>query len=419
MIPLLCHMTTTALVMPRSSVVCKMPSLTPLPPALAASDGVSTFTYDSVQRRLPLIIESVIEKNTYDAATVGALRGLAGEIAAGAPLRPLAAASDEWAAALAPRLAAGDTWFSAPWFLVENYLYKRMLELTDGPSGGADPFAAQKAESLDGSAAAFAGMLSAGLADGKVQMSRLVATSLWGNLADLSLSAGAALVSPADASAGASAEAVSKMLADDTPALCAAIAAAAGKEVIVVLDNCGLELVSDLLLVDGLLRCDAPPAKVTLHAKDRPVFVSDVTEPDLQPTLQWLEARGGGALASRLTAAMADGRLCVASPTFYTGPSPFWEMPVALHASYAAAALVLTKGDANYRRLLGDLHWAHDTPFGAVCDYFPTSLGSLRTCKSGVCVGVEREVEASAAAAHPEKWLVGGIYGMVQLRQRQ
>ena len=52
---------------------------------------------------------------------------------------PLAAATDEWAAALAPRLAAGDTWFSAPWFLVENYLYKRMLELTDGPSGGRLP----------------------------------------------------------------------------------------------------------------------------------------------------------------------------------------------------------------------------------------------------------------------------------------
>ena len=36
--------------------------------------------------------------------------------------------------------------FTAPWFLVENYLYKRVLELTDAPSGGADPFAAQKAE---------------------------------------------------------------------------------------------------------------------------------------------------------------------------------------------------------------------------------------------------------------------------------
>ena len=134
-----------ALVMPRSRshVVCRMPSLSPLPPALAASDGSHTFTYDSVQRRLPLIIESVIESNAYDAATVGALRGLAGEIAAGAPLKPLVAASDEWTAALTPCLAAGDTWFSAPWFLVENYLYKRMLELTDGPSGGADPFAAQ------------------------------------------------------------------------------------------------------------------------------------------------------------------------------------------------------------------------------------------------------------------------------------
>ena len=41
---------TAAVVMPRSrSVVCRMPSLAPLPPALAASDGVHTFTYDSVQ----------------------------------------------------------------------------------------------------------------------------------------------------------------------------------------------------------------------------------------------------------------------------------------------------------------------------------------------------------------------------------
>ena len=97
-----------ALVMPRSRshVVCRMPSLSPLPPALAASDGSHTFTYDSVQRRLPLIVESVIESNAYDAATVGALRGLAGEIAAGAPLKPLAAASDEWAAALAPCLVS-------------------------------------------------------------------------------------------------------------------------------------------------------------------------------------------------------------------------------------------------------------------------------------------------------------------------
>ena len=71
--------------------------------------------------------------------------------------------------------------------------------------------------------------------------------------------------------------------------------------------------------------------------------------------------------------------------------------------------------DANYRRLLGDLHWAHDTPFATLLDYFPTPVAALRTCKSGVCVGVEPAVEAAAAAAHPDKWLTGGLYGCVQL----
>ena len=412
----------TGLVMP----ACKPPSLSPLPRPLAASDGVHTFTFDSVQRRLPLIIESVLDKNDYAETLQADLRALAAEIAAGAPLKPLVAPSAEWESALAPHLEAGDTWLSAPWFLVENYLYKRMLELTDGPTSEADPFAAQKAESLEGSATAFANMIAAGLTEGEVSTSALVSTSLWGNLADLSLSAGAALVAPADASAGGGgageaskmADAGGMMLADDTAALCAALDAAAGKEVVVVLDNCGLELVSDLLLVDGLLRGATPPAKVTLHAKDRPVFVSDVCEADLPPTLAWLGAHGGEALANRLRSAMGDGRLGVETPQFYTGPLPFWEMPAALLASYERAALVITKGDANYRRLLGDLHWAHDTPFGTLCDYFPpgTALAALRTCKSGVLVGCAREQEAAATAAHPDKWLVGGLYGMVSLK---
>ena len=65
----------------------------------------------------------------------------------------------------------------------------------------------------------------------------------------------------------------------------------------------------------------------------------------------------------------------------------------------------------------GDLHWAHDTSFAQLLDYMPTSVAALRTCKSGVLVGCARETEAAAAAAHPEKWLVGGLYGMVQLRE--
>ena len=51
------------------------------------------------------------------------------------------------------------------------------------------------------------------------------------------------------------------MLADDTEHLCTALVEARGGEVIVVLDHCGLELVSDLLLVDGLLRCGQSKVK--------------------------------------------------------------------------------------------------------------------------------------------------------------
>ena len=48
--------------------------------------------------------------------------------------------------------------------------------------------------------------------------------------------------------------------------------------------------------------------------------MSDVVEADLPPTLAWLEEQGGGPLAGRLRDALADGRLLVESPEFYTGP---------------------------------------------------------------------------------------------------
>jgi uncharacterized protein with ATP-grasp and redox domains len=291
--------------------------------------------------------------------------------------------------------------------------YKRMLELTDPATERADPFAKQKADSLAGATGAFEQMLKEGLSETN-DLAPLVSTSLWGNLADLSLSAGSVLVTPEQASSG-SGLGSSKMLADDSAALCEALGACTGKNIVIVLDNCGLECVADLLLVDGLLRL-VQPSKVTLHLKDRPVFVSDVTPADVPTTLAWLAEQGGTALSSRLSAALNDGRLELAAPEFYTTADPFWSMPPALAEEFGSAAMVITKGDANYRRMLGDLHWPHDTNFAELMSYWPTSVAALRTCKSGVLVGTDPKVEAAAAAAHPDKWLTGGIYGVVQLR---
>ena len=82
---------------------------------------------------------------------------------------------------LAPLLANGDTWFSTPWWISENYFYKRMLELTDGTAGvgpSVDPFAKQKADSLAGAASAFQTACQSGLTETQ-ELAPLVMASLW------------------------------------------------------------------------------------------------------------------------------------------------------------------------------------------------------------------------------------------------
>jgi hypothetical protein len=69
---------------------------------------------------------------------------------------------------------------------------------------------------------------------------------------------------------------------------------------------------------------------------------------------------------------------------------------------------------ANYRRLLGDRHWPHSTPFSSVTRYFPGSLLALRTCKSGIAVGLS-ESEETRARVVADNWLLSGDFGFIQL----
>ena len=72
------------------AAMCAMLQPGKLPPPLAPADGAHTFTYDSVQRRLPLIVEAVLDNNPeFPEGVVTGLRTLAAEIARGAPLLPL------------------------------------------------------------------------------------------------------------------------------------------------------------------------------------------------------------------------------------------------------------------------------------------------------------------------------------------
>jgi hypothetical protein len=113
------------------------------------------------------------------------------------------------------------------------------------------------------------------------------------------------------------------------------------------------------------------------------------------------------ACRDRLREALATGQLEIAPHDFWNGPRSLWDCPGELAARFAAARLVILKGDAHYRRAVGDALWNPETPFGVVTGYFPAPLLALRTLKSDPIVGLLPGVAAALEARDP-RWRVNG-----------
>jgi hypothetical protein len=77
---------------------------------------------------------------------------------------------------------------------------------------------------------------------------------------------------------------------------------------------------------------------------------------------------------------------------FWTSPLAFWEIPNSLKNELAEANLIVVKGDANYRRLLGDRHRDFTTNIADIVCYLPAPMVALRTLKSKVVAGLKSEV---------------------------
>ena len=93
------------------------------------------------------------------------------------------------------------------------------------------------------------------------------------------------------------------------------------------------------------------------------------------------------------------------------------EMPEHLLSDLTSSDLVICKGDANYRRLLGDRTWPFDISFDKVMSYFPTSILVLRMIKSEIGAGYSlekmREVESM-----DDQWMQNGEWGSVQFYKK-
>jgi hypothetical protein len=359
--------------------------------------------------RVPRIAREVVDRNRdFAAAVQRAVEKLAVDIESDRPLpapRPPGVDMAGWEAAHAER--AGESWLGTQWFHAEFAFYRELSRCCRFWETGQDPFEPAKEEEL--SDTRLWQRLAAAIASGKegtggardARFFGVLDAGLWGNRVDLSYAVAA--------TRGRSDE---DLIVDDRVAAAARLARP-GARVHLVTDNTGTELAMDLALVGVVL--DDVATRVTLHLKVEPVFVSDAMPRDLWRLLQRMRDQEGETrrLAEQLVAAFESERLALAPDPFWSGPHFLWQAPAHVRSGLHSATIVVVKGDANYRRVVGDALWPSAAPFAEACGYFPVPLVCVRTMKSDAVLGLPEGMAERLDKIDPE-WRINGRRGVIQ-----
>jgi hypothetical protein len=374
------------------------------------SEKPGSFAWSVLDKRHPALIQQVRDAFPYGPEQHRALDALLAETAEGV-IQPLPATADdhdvwaEWG-----NDYVHHSWFDVPFLWAESYFYRRLLGAVGyfqpGPWQGIDPFAPFKQAELRGSAVAeeLAALDDVAGLPMDDQDQAVLHGALWGNRADLGFRI----------SSGDVGDDAGKLIVDDSALIWARLDAEA--VVYVIADNAGRELIPDLLLADHLLHTGRA-ARVVLHVKPYPYYVSDATMADVIDCLRRIADAPGRAsqIGARLWDAMGSGRLEVRAHPFSCSPLPYAEMPADLRADLGQATLTISKGDLNYRRLVGDRLWQATSPFADLTSYFPSPVVALRTLKSDVIVGLDHET-VEALEATGQAWRTSGTHAVVQGR---
>lgn len=396
----------------------------PIPPAVMVSDADSFAQY-TIRERLPAILQRTIAENSFSPAAIANLDTLATELLHGV-IRPIQKDGGPdvtaWSTYVAPFV--GNAWLDTPFYFAEAYFYRRILEAilyfqNDLPQR-LDPFALQKRSSLETAIKAIRAIAPqltpfshSSVRPGwqAADLIRLLHLALWGNRVDLSLWS----ASESSRIRTEVEQDEANILVNHSALLADYLGQIQNGRLDWIVDNAGFELVCDLLLVDFLLSTQITQT-IHCHLKPYPMFVSDATIPDVHHTLSILAADPDGAvrsLAVRLQGFVITGRLALKTDSFWAAPLPFWDMPALIRQELTPSQLVLIKGDANYRRLLGDCHWPFTTPLEDIANGFPAPLVALRTLKSEVVAGLQPEQVEWLHRDDP-KWLIDGQWGVIQ-----
>jgi hypothetical protein len=376
------------------------------PPPLR-TDISNAFAHYSMKVRVPKILDEVIERNPdFTVSTRDAVLRLRDAIRDDRELPALSLPAPdhlEWEDALAER--SGATWLATEWFFAECYVYRSLMAAVRYWETGRDPFAPVKRGELASERPwKELDVVLGGLAmPPEERLHALLGLALWGNRVDLSYAVGVAF--------GAEGE-KDDLLSDDRTWAVPKLLTAEG-DVHLVADNTGSELSMDLVLADALIALAG--ARITLHVKMHPTFVSDAIVADVWALVAAMHERGGrtSELAARVRRAFDEGRLRVIPDFFWNGPQFLWDRPPRIAAELDRATIVVLKGDANYRRVIGDALWPAETSFDLVTSYFPAPLLCVRTLKSDPIVGLPPGLAARLDTVDRE-WRINGRRGVIQ-----
>ena len=375
----------------------------PRPAPISTIDN--DFAFNTMNVRIPNILRDVINHNPdYPPSITKNLERLLKSISDGARIKMLPPDAHDYTAWLPHYEEQLNSyqpfnWHGCDWFFGETFAYRSLMEAVRYFETGRDPFAPTKREEI--ASDALWTLLERAI-DAEDDLVTLLGLAVWGNRIDLSYAPSrehGTTINEDD------------LLDDDREAFVTLLDAI--PHINMILDNFGTEFAMDLVLTDAMLKRDKT---VTLHLKAHPTFVSDAIVPDFWSMLAAMDEKVPH-LSSRLRDNWEHGKLTLKSHPFWNSSYFMWEIPSPLKKSLRGSALIV-KGDANYRRLVGDAIWETTVPFSEVLAYVQVPVLALRVLKSEPVVGLPDGM-AQRLDSIDEQWRLNGKRGVIQFHDGQ
>lgn len=371
-----------------------------------------SFAAFTLQKRFPAIINNIIKDNDLSSNQLQQFDNLLNSILNGV-IEPLRIADTSEAQYWKDffKNYTGWSYFDAPFFMVEAYIYKRIDLVINYLETEIDPFSKSKMDNVIQNVFFVKELARKHSEEFNIfstdYFSSLVYASLWGNSADLSqLSIN---------NAATDINSRKRLLINDINVVHDFISIHDRvKTIEYIADNAGLELITDLFFIDFLLSA-CHVTTINLHLKRYPTFVSDATLNDLYEHLSLIkgwEITELNDFVKRIYSFIDEGRLRLHDHYFWNSPMHFTQLPIDLSKQFDASDLIFFKGDANFRRLFEDREWPPTIKPDKVLSYLSTPIVSIRTLKSEIMVGLD-ENEVQALQKEDIDWKVNGRWGLI------